>query len=172
MAQMVVEQMERNRQLQEEDTHFDADVVEFITQLQQQHGSLEPFLQQQLLLQGAHMEQQESLTNLKRMHDELSRRMEESCARAADLEGQLALAYEKRQQVQQDLSRTQLELYHNQELLQQAPYQNELRADELLQQSKGWQEQLAASEQHLANLQQERAEGASGGAAGAAGGRI
>ena len=105
--------------------HFDADVVQFITQLQQQHGSLEPFLQQQLLLQEAHMEQQESLTNLKRMHDELSRRMEESCARAADLEGQLALAYEKRQQVQQDLSRTQLELYHNQELLQQAPYQNE-----------------------------------------------
>ena len=58
MAQVVVEQMERNRQLQEEDMHFDADVVQFITQLQQQHGSLEPFLQQQLLLLGAHMEQQ------------------------------------------------------------------------------------------------------------------
>ena len=198
---MVVEQMERNRQLQEEDTHFDADVVEFITQLQQQHGSLEPFLQQQLLLQGAHMEQQESLTNLKRMHDELSRRMEESCARAADLEGQLALAYEKRQQVQQDLSRTQLELYHNQELLQQAPYQNEQmnyartscsssrkdgRSSSLLRSSiwqtcskrgqkallEELQERLAAASEREAPASAARAEGASGGAVRAAGGRI
>ncbi|CDJ27424.1 plectin, putative [Eimeria mitis] len=155
LTQMLVEQMERNRQLQEEDMHFDADVVQFITQLQQQHGSLEPFLQQQLLLQEAHIEQQESLTNLKRMHDDLSRRMEESCARAADLEGQLALAYEKRQQVQQELDTTQRELQHNQELLQQAQQQNDTRANELLQQSKVYQEQLAASEQQLANLQQE-----------------
>ncbi|CDI84979.1 plectin, putative [Eimeria praecox] len=155
LTQMLVEQMERNRQLQEEDMHFDADVVQFITQLQQQHGSLEPFLQQQMMLQEAHIEQQESLTNLKRMHDDLSRRMEESCARAADLEGQLALAYEKRQQAQQQLDSTQQELQRNQELLKQAQQENELRVNELLHQSAVWQDQLAASQQQLESLQQE-----------------
>ncbi|CDI81547.1 hypothetical protein EAH_00061700, partial [Eimeria acervulina] len=150
---MVVEQMERNRQLQEEDTHFDADVVEFITQLQQQHGSLEPFLQQQLLLQGAHMEQQESLTNLKRMHDELSRRMEESCARAADLEGQLALAYEKRSRKDGRSS----------SLLRSSSWQTcSKRGQKALLEEP--QERLAAASEREAPASAARAEGASGGA--------
>lgn len=152
---MLVEQMERNRQLQEEDMHFDADVVQFITQLQQQHGSLEPFLQQQLLLQEAHMEQQESLTNLKRMHDDLSRRMEESCARAADLEGQLASALEKRQHTLQELDNTQQELHRSKALLQQAQQQHELRAKELLYQSQVREEELVASKEQLGNLHKE-----------------
>ncbi|CDJ47618.1 plectin, putative [Eimeria brunetti] len=155
LTQMLVEQMERNRQLQEEDMHFDADVVQFITQLQQQHGSLEPFLQQQLLLQEAHMEQQESLTNLKRMHDDLSRRMEESCARAADLEGQLLLACEKRQLLQEELDSAELKLQHTEHLYQQEQQRSDLRANELLQQSKIWQGWVEVSEQQLEDLQKE-----------------
>ena len=135
--------------------HFDADVVHFISQLQQQHGSLEPFLQQQLLLQEAHMEQQERLASLKRMHDDLSRRMEESCARAADLEGQLFLALEHKQQLQQQLDGTQHELQQHKEMLQQLKEENEINANDLRQQAECWQQQLSMAQQQLASLQQE-----------------
>ncbi|XP_026192281.1 plectin, partial [Cyclospora cayetanensis] len=155
LTQMLVEQMERNRQLQEEDMHFDADVVQFISQLQQQHGSLEPFLQQQLLLQEAHIEQQESIANLKRMHDDLSRRMEESCARAADLEAQMVLAVEKKRELQEQLGSTQQELQQHHQLLDQLQQEHAAGARDLQQQSEHWQQQLHASEQQLQKLQQE-----------------
>ncbi|OEH76625.1 putative plectin [Cyclospora cayetanensis] len=154
LTQMLVEQMERNRQLQEEDMHFDADVVQFISQLQQQHGSLEPFLQQQLLLQEAHIEQQESIANLKRMHDDLSRRMEESCARAADLEAQMQLL----QQREQEQIKLSTALKEKQEALDSAlslSEQQQEGAAQWRQEQEGLERQLLAREFLVEKLQSE-----------------
>lgn len=137
---------------------YDEDVFQFMTQVQQQHGSLEPLLQQRnqqrLQMQETHKEQQQALINLKAMYDDLSRRMEETSARAADLQAQLIVALGKKQKLEEQQQGAEQQVQEQKQLLQRLQQQNEAAAEEIRQQAERWQQQLSASEQELKQQQQ------------------